>query len=328
MVIAPFALLPDGAGVIGWVLFNAWILYQAVRLLPVTETQRLLILLLCAHELMTSAANVQSNPLIAALIIFSFVLIREKKDFWAALMIVLGLFIKLYGVAGLAFFFFSKQKTTLITSVFFWSLVLFLVPMFISSPAFIIRTYGDWYSDLVAKNATNIISTREDISVMGMIRKTAYPALPNMAVVVPAVLLFALAYVRYNLFGHLRYQLLVLASALIFPVIFSTGSESPTYIIAFAGVAIWFIKLERPVSVMQQGLLIFALMVTSFSPSDLFPGYIRAHYIVPYALKALPCFFVWLHIIYETLTRKFTEHSGLPVPIAYAKENFDYYPGL
>src|SRR6202012_341359 len=66
LIIAPFALMPDGLGVILWVMFNAWILMKAIQLLPVKQDQWIVILLLCAHELMTSAANVQSNPLIAA----------------------------------------------------------------------------------------------------------------------------------------------------------------------------------------------------------------------------------------------------------------------
>src|ERR1700749_522116 len=161
-------------------MFNAWILLKAILMLPIKEGQSLLILLLCAHELMTSAANVQSNPIIAALILFSYVFIRNKQDFWAALMICLGMFIKLYGVVGLAFFFFSDNKLKLIIGMIFWSVVLFILPMVISSPAFIIQTYHDWYTDLVHKNNMNVISTREDVSVMGMIRKMIFPNLVNV----------------------------------------------------------------------------------------------------------------------------------------------------
>lgn len=305
LIIAPFAMLPDGIGVILWVVFNSWILLKAIQLLPVKENQWLLILLLCAHELMTSAANVQSNPLIAALILFSYIFIKNEKDFWAALMICLGMFIKLYGVVGLAFFFFSDNKLNLIAGMIFWSVVLFVLPMVISSPSFIIQTYHDWYTDLIHKNDTNIISTREDVSVMGMIRKIAYPKLINVVVLIPGILLFLLSYIRTTYFKNLNYQLLIVASTLIFPVIFSTGSESPTYIIAFTGVAIWYINIDKPASWFDIGLLVFALILTSLSPSDLFPKYLRTNYVEPYALKALPCFIIWIKIIYETLTRKF-----------------------
>jgi hypothetical protein len=87
-----------------WVLFNAFILFKAIQFLPLKKDQYVIVLLLCAHELMTASANVQSNPMIAALIILGFNFIKREQDFWAALMIALGAFIKLYGIVGLAFF--------------------------------------------------------------------------------------------------------------------------------------------------------------------------------------------------------------------------------
>ncbi|MES2426514.1 MAG: glycosyltransferase family 87 protein [Bacteroidota bacterium] len=312
-VIAPFALMPDAVGVVLWVMFTAWLLLFAIQKLPIKKEHGLIILLLCAHELMTSAANVQINPLIAALILFSFIFIKKENDFWAALMIALGTFIKLYGVVGLAFFFFSNNKIKLIGSLIFWSVVLFVLPMLLSSPSFIIQTYQDWYHDLVGKNLTNIASTREDVSVMGMVRKMMVPNLSNLVVLLPGVLLFGLSYLRIKLFSNLNYQLLIVASTLIFPVIFSTGSESPTYIIAFVGVAIWYINSGRPVSALDVFLLVFALILTSLSPSDLFPRYLKEHYVDPYALKALPCFLIWLKIIYEALFRQFTNKDIVAV---------------
>ncbi len=304
-VIAPFALLPDSVGVILWVVFNSWILLKAIQLLPIKQEQYLLILLLCAHELMTSASNVQSNPLIAALIVLSFVFIKKEQDFWAALMIVLGMFIKLYGVVGLAFFFFSNHKVKLIGSLIFWSAVLFVLPMVISSPAFIVQTYKDWYADLIDKNSHNVDSVLVNLSVMGMISKMGIAKLSNIAVLLPGMLLFASSYLRFSAFKNVNYQLLILASTLIFPVIFSTGSESATYIIAFIGVAIWYINTEKPVTKLDIGLMVFAFILTSLSPSDIFPRYLKVAYVNPYALKALPCLLIWLKIIYETWCRRF-----------------------
>jgi hypothetical protein len=305
LIIAPFAALPDWAGVILWVLFNAWILYKAIMMLPLKQTQCLAILLINANSLMGSSGNVQVNPLITALIIFSFIFIRNKQDFWAALAIVLGTAIKLYGIVGLAFFFFSDNKIKLILSMLFWSVVLFILPMLVSSPSYIITTYHDWYPDLLAKNAANLASSRGYVCVMGMISKIFnYEQLPNMVVLIPALLIFGLSYLKIKYRNVLQYQLLMLASVLIFTVIYSTGSEPPTYIIAFIGVAIWFVN-RSTISKFDWFLLVFALILTSFSNSDLMPFYIRVHYILPYALIALPCLIIWLKIIYEILTRNF-----------------------
>ena len=310
LVIAPFAWLPDKTGVILWVLFNAWVLYKAIMMLPLKQTACLLILLVNANSMMGSSGNVEVNPLITALIIFSFVFIRQQQDFWAALVIILGTAIKLYGIVGLAFFFFSDNKVKLVLSLLFWSAVLFVLPMLFSSPAFIIQTYHDWYPDLQLKNAANLVSTRGYVCVMGMISKIFhYKNLPNMVVLIPALILFLLSLTRIKYWRNMQYQILTLASVLIFTVIYSSGSEPPTYIIAFIGVGIWLVNLNRPISAFNWFLFIFALLISSFSNSDVIPRYIRLNFILPYALIALPCLLVWLKIIYEMLTRKFEEEE-------------------
>jgi len=312
LLMAPFALLPDDFGVILWVMFNAWALYLAIKQLPLKENQCVVILLICAHELMTSSSNVEINPFIGALIILSFVFIRDKKDFWAALMICIGTFIKLYGIVGLAFFFLSSNKPKFILSLLFWSAILFVLPMLISSPSYVIKTYHDWYGDLLAKNQSNIGHSLQDISAMGLIRNIFnYRQLANITVIAPGIILFSLWYFRIKVYKVIPYQLLLLASTLIFVIIFSSSSESPTYIIAFAGVGIWYMNLDRPVTAFEIFLFVFALTLTSLSPSDLFPKYVRDNYVVPYKLKALPCVLIWLKIIYETVTRKFNHQQVL-----------------
>jgi len=306
LIIAPFTIFPDQIAVVLWVMVNAYILYRAILLLPLKNEYRYFILLICAHELMTASFGEQFNTCVTAIIILSFIFINNGKDFWAAMLIVIGTYVKLYGIVGLAFFFFSRQKPKFILYLLLWAIIFFVLPMIFSSPSFIIQSYKDWYHSLVEKNAINEFSDMQDISVMGIIRRVFnLPHMGNMIILLPAMLLFAASYLRYKCFNNINYRLLILASTLIFTVIFSTSSESPTYIIAFAGVAIWFMNLPRPVSRLEWFLLIFALIITSFSPSDLFPQIINRNYIKPYALKALPCFIIWLKVIYEILTRNF-----------------------
>ncbi|QQL51168.1 glycosyltransferase family 87 protein [Mucilaginibacter ginkgonis] len=306
LLIAPFTIVPDFVGVILWVMFNALMLYIAITQLPLKEILKVPILLICAHELMTASFNVQFNPTMTALIIMSYVFVNRKQDIWATLMIAIGIYIKLYGIVGLAFFFFSKDKLKFIWTFLMWMVVLFVAPMLISSKDFVIQCYHDWYNSLAHKNNENTDSVMQDISVMGMIRRIfGFHNLSNVLVILPGFALLLMAYIRTRLFNNVNYQLLLLCSVLLFTVIFSTGSESPTYIIAFTGVGIWFMNLKRPVSGFEIFLLVFALIITSLSPSDLFPQSVNRNFIRPYALKALPCLLIWLKIIHETLTRKF-----------------------
>lgn len=303
IIIAPFALLPDAIGIVFWCLLNAIVLIYAITKLPLSKEKNNLLLIICLNEFITSILGQQFNPILTGMIILSFVFIHNEKDKWAALCIVLGMFIKIYGIVGLAFFFFSKHKIKFISWCIVWSIICFILPMLIASPSFIVQSYYDWFERLAVKNNENInLSEMQDISVMGMARKiTGNKDLSNLLFIIPALFLFGLSYLKLNLYSNLKFRLLLLASVLIFTVIFSTGAESPTYIIAFTGVGIWFLIKENHTK-WDWFLFILAVLLTSLSPTDIIPKYIRLNFIRPYALKALPCFLIWLQIVFELVT--------------------------
>jgi hypothetical protein len=307
VLIAPFAVLPNWLGHTLWTFFNSFILLYAIRKLPLPSGITLAILLIAAHENLTSILSSQFNPSMTAIILLTYSFIDKKKDFWAALMIVIGTFIKLYGIVGLAFFFFSKNKLALISGLVFWGALAFSIPMLFSSPAYIIQTYKDWFEAITEKNRMNsTLITDQDICLMGMVRRiSGNPYIPNWPFLGAGIILFALPYLRISQYKEPVFRLLILSSTLIFTVIFSTSSESPTYIIAFTGVAIWFVVQKRPFQIWQIVLFIFAMALTSFSPSDLFPKFIRNEFIKPYSLKALPCVLIWFVVSYQLLTRDF-----------------------
>lgn len=313
IIIAPFAILPDYVGMVLWGVFNASVLIWAITKLPLKQTQITAVLWICLHEFLTTLLGLQFNPLMTAIIILSFVYIDKEKVFWAAMFIILGIFVKLYGIVGLAFFFFTKDKVKFIGSLIFWSLVFFVLPMAISSPEFIVNTYVEWFDRLVVKNAENTgLNSYQDICLMGMVRRLLQDStISNIPFLISGILLFGLQYVRIKQYKQVAFRLMMLASVLIFTVIFSTGSESPTYIIAFVGVAIWFVIQPKPISKFYIFLFIFAIVLTSLSPSDLIPKFLRENYIRPYALKALPCVLIWIAIIYEMLTKKFNNYNTI-----------------
>ncbi len=310
-VIAPFAILPDYIGVLLWSLFLVLIIIIAIKNLPLKPIQITAIFWICFNEYLISAQSFQVNSIMVFIIIMSYVLIIKKQNFWAAMLIALGTFIKLYGIVGLAFFFFSRQKPKFILSVLFWSVVFFVLPMLISSPEYIMERYVEWFQRLIVKNGTNaVLGSYQDFSIMGVVRRFANDAsIPNTPFLISGLFLFALPYLRIKAYKSQKFQLLLLSSVLIFTVIFSSGSESPTYIIAFVGVAIWFVIQDSPKSKWVIGLFIFAMILTSFSHTDLFPKYLLENYVRKYSLKAIPCIIIWFVIVYQMLTEKFEVYS-------------------
>lgn len=306
LVIAPFAVVPDAIGLLLWLVVLALGMYYAVRRLPLEEGRQIFLYWFCAHELLTALQMQQFNIAIAAIIIGSFAAIEKGREVTAAFLIVLGTFVKLYGVVGLAFFFFVKRKPRFILALIGWSVVCFVAPMLISSPEYVIGQYVEWYERLAAKNGENTFSLMQNISLLGMIRKASGSAsYSDLLVILPGLALFGLPYLRFGQYRHLAFRYAILSSVLLFVVLFSTGSESSTYIIPFAGIALWYTTSPWKRSGWDVALLVFAFVLSSLSPSDLFPRSLREAYVLPYALKALPPTLIWLRLSYELLTRDY-----------------------
>ena len=306
LVIAPFAVVPDAIGLLLWLVVLALGMYYAVRRLPLEEGRQIFLYWFCAHELLTALQMQQFNIAIAAIIIGSFAAIEKGREVTAAFFIVLGTFVKLYGVVGLAFFFFVKRKPRFILALIGWSVVCFVAPMLISSPEYVVGQYVEWYERLAAKNGENTFSLMQNISLLGMIRKISGSAsYSDLLVILPGLALFGLPYLRFGQYRHLAFRYAILSSVLLFVVLFSTGSESSTYIIPFAGIALWYTTSPWKRSGWDVALLVFAFVLSSLSPSDLFPRSLREAYVLPYALKALPPTLIWLRLSYELLTRDY-----------------------
>ena len=307
--IAPFALLPDGLGAVLWNVANVLILLWGIYSLPIALKKRTIIAWICAHEALTALFSFQFNIALTGIILLSFSYLIKKKEIQSAFFIAFGTLVKLYGIVGLAFFFFSQNKLKFIIGCFIAFAVLFALPMIISSPAFVIQSYGNWYHSLAHKNDLNAsLTSFQDISLMGIVRRaTGNINIPNAPFLLVGLVLFGLPYLRIKQYKHLGFRLMLLASTLIFTVIFSSGSESPTYIIAFAGIAIWFMVQRNPKKGWIIALFVFAFILTSLSPTDIFPRPVK-EFIRLYSLKALPCVIIWLTIVYQMMKEDFESY--------------------
>lgn len=313
LVFAPFAVVPEWLGLILWCVSLSLFLYVAIRRSDLTNRQQLFILWFCAHELLTALFMQQFNVAIAAIIVLAFFLIEKERDAEAAFFIVVGTLVKLYGIVGLAFFFFSKHKMRFVVALVIWGTVLFALPMLISSPEYIIGQYHDWFVCLTEKNGENLDSIAQNISLLGMVHRTTGLAFSDLWLIIPGLVLFAIPYLRLSQYQHQAFRQTLLASVLMFVVLFSTGSESSGYIIALVGVVIWYTAVPWQRNGWDIVLMIFVFVLSSLSPSDLFPAYLRKEWVQPYALKALPVTLVWLKLCWEMAIKDYaiTTKNGL-----------------
>jgi len=312
ILIAPFAMLPDWLGMPLWNVANTLVFLFAIHKLPFSNQKKAFFAWLCLQEFITAAVSLQFNIALAGLLMLSAIYIYERKETQSAFFIMIGFFVKLYGVAGLSAFFFVKNKIKFIGALIAFGILFILLPMLLSSSHFGIQSYADWFQSLSEKNVSNqVLGNRQDFSLMGIVRRVLGDAsISNLTFLIPGMAVFALPYLRIKQYQNLPFQLLILSSTLLFIVLFSSGSESPTYIIAVAGVMIWFL-IQKEKTPYVIGLLIFVIILTCFSFSDLFPKFIKENYIIKYSLKALPCCFVWFRVIYELLTKDFQKDYKL-----------------
>ena len=308
LLMAPLAVLPFQLGRLCWMLIITFVPFWSIRQSLLNRSQQLFVLWFITLEAYTCINDSESNSLILACVLFTFYLTEKEKDFWAAFLIALGTVTKLYGIVGLAFLPFSKHKVKFLGWTMAWTVILLILPMLAFGPEYVWKEYFEWYDVLVYKNDLNQFATGQNISLLGIVRKVSgCAAYSDLWLIVPGLIAFGLPYLRFGQYRHLAFRHVILASVLMFVVLFSTGSESYGYVIAMAGVAVWYVTAPWKRGKTDIALLVFALIVTSLSPSDLFPKAIQQGLIKPYSLKALPVAVIWFKLIYEALTKDYEE---------------------
>ena len=325
--IAPFAVVPEGLGIVMWHVFLAMLLYVAIRTSRFSKYEILFMLWYAAQDLITCLMMSQFNIAVAALILLSFTMVEQKKDHWATFFICVGTFVKLLGVVGLSFFFFSKRKKTFLVSLFVWSIVMFVAPMVISSPDYVVGQYESWYHALASKNMTNTadVLTMNNISLLGLIRRPLIGYnYSDMWVIVPYLLIVATAYFRIGQWKHLAFRKMVLVQMLFMVILISTGTENSSYVIAYIGIPLWYASVPWKRSHWDLALLVFAFVFGSLSPTDLYPRALKTEVIRPYALRALPVVLIWIKLTWEMLRRDYNGNAN--VNVNHTPSTFDLRP--
>ena len=305
-IIAPFALMPDAIGIVLWCLANAFFLFYAIKKLPLDHKSIHVVMSISLLEMCGSIQSQQFNPMLCSWIILAFVYLVKGRTSIAAFFISGGLLVKLYGVVGLLFTPFTGKYLKMSLWILIAMAVLICIPMLYTDASFVMHSYVDWYHRLLGKNQENIMTNftdgMQDISAMGMVRRiTGISSLSNLLFLVPAGVLTLLPLLKRRCYDDNRFKLFYLAQVLIGLVIFSTSAESPTYVIAVTGFAIWYAAFGEERPQWMKWMLVLLFLLTILSSTDLFPLFIRNALIKPYALKALPCVLTWLVITYQLL---------------------------
>ena len=289
-----FAYLPDAAGLPLWCLLNALVLFFSVKALPgFSNSHKNLILLFVALELLTSLQNSQSNALMAGLLIFSFVFLERRCYLLATLLLVLSIYLKLFGVIALALFIFYPEKWKLAFYTLFWGVVMFCLPLPFTGFDQLIFLYRSWW-----KLLSSDFSASLGFSVMGWLNSCFHLHIPKLIIVAAGALIGGIPLLFIKKYHYYTFRVFMLASLLIWVIIFNHKAESPTFIIAMSGAALWL--FAQKISRVNLFLGIFAILFTSLSSTELFMP-IRDMVTEPYVLKVVPVIFIWIKIIRDMI---------------------------
>jgi hypothetical protein len=292
-LMAPFAPLPDVVGLAVWNVSGAALLFLGVAGLPVgTERSRMAMLWFLALPLLQTFQNAQSNAHVAGLVLLTAVWLERQHEARAAFAIAMGFFVKIYGGLAwvLALMYPSRVKTTTWTVA--WTIGLALLPLVFVSTSQLIALYRSWGSLLAWDQAAST-----GVSAMSVLENW-FGLMPSKAVVAAVGLALTLApLVRVKAYPSVQFRMLMLAVLLLWMVVFNHKAEPNTFVIAVAGVAVWYLAASR--SWLRVGLVAAVFVLTCVSTTSIFPTVVRRALIQPYSLRVVPCLLVWLLAIVE-----------------------------
>jgi hypothetical protein len=232
--------------------------------------------------------------LLAALLIAAFNALEKKKLAWAALAIVGAAFIKVYGVVAFALFLFYPGKTRFIAWAAAWTILFAAMPLLVISPAGLLAQHASWLRMMKLDTATSY-----GLSVMGWLH-TWFGAGKGAErwVLIAGLAAFCAPLLRVRLWSDIRVRTLFLAQLLLWIVVFNPKAESPTYVIAITGAALWFVASRK--ASWRTILLLCVFVFTCLSPTDLFPS-VAKEFFGAYAVKAVPCIAVFTVCVWDLL---------------------------
>jgi hypothetical protein len=338
LIIAPFAVIPSiWVAVFLWHLALAWFLWWAIQNSTLPKKNLVFMIWFTAHEMLNALGMSQFNVATVAMIVLTYSAIHRNKEVWAAFWIVLGTLVKIYGIVGLAFFFFIRSKWKFSLWMVFWTIVLIALPMPFFGADYIAGQYAEWFKSLAEKGQENMLSDFQNISLLGIIRKIGYACTAGLHsywsvymreaqvdtdnfwiatwsdlwILIPCFIYSALPWLRFKQYKSHSFQLMTVALVLMITNIFSTGAENSSYVISMVGVGIWYIAVPWKRSRLDLALLIFCFILTSLSPTDIFPAYLRTYWIRAFSLKSLPVVLIWAKLVWEMCTRDYLNSNPI-----------------
>jgi len=173
-----------------------------------------------------------------------------------------------------------------------WLVGLGLLPLAFVSGAQLLWLYERWGRLMAADQAAHT-----GVSVMGLVENWFGISAPNNLFGFASLAVTLLPLARVRAYSSRNFRMVFLAALLVWMVIFNHKAEPNTFVIAVAGVAVWY--LVQPHTPLRDTLALLVFVLTCLSTTAIFPNVLRRAVIQPYSLRVLPCLLVWTAAIIE-----------------------------
>ena len=300
VLFAPFALLPFALSLALWDALNSLLLFVAVdKVLP--SRQAAIALALIYLEMLRSMQRSQSNSLVTALVLLAFLAFERRRQLGAAFAIAVGAAVKIFPLAALALAIFYPRRIRFALMMVVATVVVLALPLLVVSTSGLAAQYQSW-------RAVEAVDTRSVGGggggglyggVMQQLRLILGVSWPNWPVQLAGTLLLMSPLARWRNWEYANFRVRLLGALLVYMVIFNHQSESPSFVIAVTGIAIWFVSTPR--SWWHSTVMVLTILVVSISSTDITPKSWQQNFFVPYRLKTIPCTLAWLTMIWELL---------------------------
>lgn len=276
-----------------WNILNATVLFLGIYALPIEKNStKAKIAFFILIELITSLQNQQTNALNVGLILLFFANMEKKNYFIGIFFIVLAFYSKMYPIAVGAIWFFYDNKFKNILYGLFWLAVLGLLPALFVGFDGLIWQYRNYLEMIKADHEISY-----GLSLLNFILKTTGYECNKIGLAVFGFLMTISPLLWVKRYQNTTYRLVFLGAFMIFMIVFNHKSESPTFILAAVGVALWY--FSQPYNKLNFALLVFVFLFSWLAPTDLWPKYVRINFFEAYCFKVFPCFVIWLKALYD-----------------------------
>lgn len=300
VLFVPFAFMPFYLGGFAWNLLGYTVFYFAVKNLPGVLSEKVPYLLL--YLLLTVAQTLfcfQFNLLVAAIFLWTFVLLERDQAFWAVLLIMLSATTKIYGAVELALLLCYPRFWRNIGYVVLTGLFFLLLPALKGGMDGLLDGYRNWFAQLADHQSTGIYYS---ILFVPGIRSFALPYMRLFQAAVLLVLAVVFFFCRSR-WSEYAFRVGVLGGLMGYIVLFSEAAEYTTYTIAMTGYALWYF-LEDNRSLTDKVLFWALFVLWCVMPIDLFcPSKICNYVHLTLWIGVLAYIVAWMRFIYSTCTR-------------------------